>query len=163
MSPTTVTALSAEARERVGELLNRALAEEFALAAAARDYHWNVSGPQFRSLYETFDQQYHELDCWIEKIGERARAVGVTPRTSWSELVAAPRLRPARGADLNGACMLAELIALHDQVADWLRSAQVYPAADAVTAELFSSLLEYHETAAWMLGELLEDRELAQA
>lgn len=153
--------MSCDGRAELGELLNRALAEEFALSAAARDYHWHVSGPQFRSLNEVFDRQYRELDGWIGRLGERARAVGVVPRTSWNELISAPQIRPARGADLNAACMLAELIALHDQVAGELR-ALAPRCPDPATRELVTELIEYHETAAWMLGELLEDRELAE-
>ncbi|ACB73916.1 Dps family protein [Opitutus terrae] len=156
------TVLTDEARTRVGELLNHALAEESALSVAARDYHWHVSGPQFRSLHEVFDQQHRELDGWVERLGERARGLGVAPRASWNELLAATQLRPARGADLNASCMLAEMIGMHDHVADWLRS-KLASDTDAATAELLHELVEYHETAAWMLGELIENHELAQA
>src|SRR5512138_3924107 len=106
MTSSVQPVLTDDARIRVGELLNHALAEESALSIAARDYHWHVSGPQFRSLHEVFDQQYRELDDWVERLGERARLLGVATRTSWNELLAATQLRPARGADLNAACML---------------------------------------------------------
>lgn len=150
----------------VGDILNHALADEFALSSAARDYRWHVSGPQFRSLEAVFDEQYRELDRWIEKIGERARVLGVAARTGWSDLIQTPRIAPARGADLNAACMIAELIGLHDQMAERLKAdaelcAQQY--SDAATAGLLGGLVEYHETIAWMLGELLEDRAVAQA
>jgi starvation-inducible DNA-binding protein len=166
MTLNAATALSDEARALVGDILNRALADEFALSLAARDYHWHVSGPRFRNLYELFNEQYRELDRWIECIGERARALGVTAQTGWNDLIRAPRISPARGVDLNAACMIAELIGLHDQVAERLRTdanacAERY--ADATTAELLSGLVEYHESIAWMMGELLEDHALASA
>lgn len=166
MSPHTATALSDAAREQLGEILHRALADESALASVARDFHWNVTGPHFRNLTELFDEQYRELDRWIEKLGDRARSLGVALHTAGGELLQGARISPVAGAGLNAACMLAELISLHDRVASQLR-ADVDSCAnrhgDAATAELLSGLIEYHETAAWILGELLEDRELAEA
>lgn len=62
--------------------------------------------------------------------------------------------------------MMTALIELHDYVAAHLRDeiAQcVEKFGDARTAELLAELAEYHETTSWMLGELLDDRERAQA
>lgn len=157
---------SPETRACVGKILNQTLADEFALSSATRDYHWNVTGRNQRSLQELFDAQYHELDAWIEKLGARARAIGVTAETGWTELIRAPRFTPARGADLNAGTMMAALIELHDQMSHQLAidaETCASPTVDPVTAELLRALLEYHETTAWMLGELLEDRELAEA
>jgi len=149
----------------MGYLLNHALADEFALSAVTRDYHWNVTGPRFRSLHETFDEQYHQIDDWVEKIGERARALGITPRAGWRELVRARRIRPPSGAGLAANAMIAGLSALHYCVAERLRGdvEECQQLGDAPTARLFGELVEYHETTAWMLGELKEERELAQA
>lgn len=158
--------LSDAARAEVGEILNLTLADEFALSSAARDYHWNVTGPQFRSLNELFDEQYRELDRWVERIGERARSLGITARTGWSELIRAPRICPARGADLSATCMMGELINLHDRVAEQLRAdvkACNDRCRDFATAQLLQHLVEYHETAAWVLGELMENHEMAHA
>lgn len=160
------TSLPADVREQVGSVLNHALADEFALSAAARDYHWNVTGPRSRSLTELFDQQYHQIDRWIEKIAERARTIGITAQTGWSELIQAPRFTPRRGADLDARTMMSSLAALHDAMVERLQQdadACVAEYGDPITAELLRELVEYHETTSWMLGELLEDRELAEA
>lgn len=147
-------------------MLNHALADEFALSAAARDYHWNVTGPCSRSLTEIFDQQYHQLDQWIEKIADRARTVGVAAQTGWSELIKAPRFTPVRGADLDARRMLSSLAALHERMVERLRGDAEKCAntcGDPITAELLQELTEYHETTGWMLGELEGDCELAAA
>ena len=157
---------AAAARDHVGQILNHALADEFALSAATRDYHWNVTGPHARSLHEVFDEQYHQLDQWIERIGERARTLGVTPRAGWRELIKARRFKPAPGAGLSADQMIAGLIALHECLAERLRGDVEECAArlgETSAARLLGELVEYHETTAWMLGELLEDRALAQA
>jgi starvation-inducible DNA-binding protein len=157
--------LSPEVRERVGSILNHALADEFALSSAARDYHWNVTGPQSRSLNELFNQQYHQIDQWIEKIADRARTIGITAQSGWSELIKAPRFTPPAGAELDAHHMIVALAGLHESMAERLRQdADVCRAidGDAPTAELLTELLEYHDTMAWMLRELLEDRALAR-
>ena len=150
----------------MGQILNHVLADEFALAAATRDYHWNVTGPQFRSLQELFDEQYRQLDRWSERIGERVRALGMAAKTGWRELVQARRFRPAPGAGLSADQMMAALIALHEYLTAHLQRDSGECAeqlGDAVTAELLAELAEYHETTAWMLGELMNDRERAEA
>lgn len=158
--------LSVGSRERVGVILNHALADEFALSAATRDYHWNVTGPHFRSLHELFDEQYHQLDDWLEKLGERARVLGVGAQTGWTDLIHAPSFTPVRGTDLNARSMLSVLAELHNRLAAELRRAArdcADECGDPVTAELLDELVEYHDTTAWVLGELLQDRERAQA
>jgi starvation-inducible DNA-binding protein len=163
----TPTSLRPEAREQVGSILNHALADEFALSAAARDFHWNVTGPNSRSLNELFGQQYSQVDQWIEKIANRARSVGITARSGWAELIKAPRFTPSRGADLTAQSMLKSLAELHEFMAETLRrdSEACAPGlGDPLTAEMLAELADYHETSAWMLGELLgEDRQLAEA
>ena len=165
MNPDTHNTPLTEARERLGQMLNHALADEFALSAVTRDYHWNVTGPQFRSLHEVFDEQYHQIDDWVDRIGERARGLGITPRAGWRELVRARRFRPASGAGLPAAEMIAGLSALHASVAERLRADtnECAQLGDTATARLFGELVEYHETTAWVLGEMQEERELAQA
>ncbi|HWA87679.1 MAG TPA: DNA starvation/stationary phase protection protein [Opitutus sp.] len=155
-----------ETRAGVGQILNHVLADEFALSAATRDYHWNVTGPQFRCLQELFDEQYRQLDRWSERIGERVRALGVAAKTGWRELVQARRFRPAPGAGLSADQMMAALIALHEYLAQHLQRDKDECAeqfGDGATAELLAELAEYHDTTAWMLGELMTDRERAEA
>lgn len=154
--------LSTEGRELVGTMLNHALADEFALSAVTRDFHWNVTGPHFHSLHELFDEQYRQLDQWIEKIGERARTVGASVRTGWSELIKTSQLTPTSGVGLTANAMMTSLIALHDRMANRL-GVDAARCGDPATGELLTALVEYHETTAWLLGELLEDRQRALA
>lgn len=160
------TPLTPESRDRVGSIFNRTLADEFALSSAARDYHWNVSGPHFRSLNDLFDEQYHQLDQWIERIAERARSLGIAARTGWTELIQAPRFKPAAGTTLTAARMMEALIEMHGSMAESLRQDAAECSNQdgaSATSEFLRELIEYHETSAWMLGEMLDDRVRAQA
>jgi starvation-inducible DNA-binding protein len=140
-------------------LVNHALADEFHLAAATKDYHWNVTGPNFHGLHIILDKQYHEIDERIDAVAERARAIGVRAAGSWPELTGAARLKALSGAGLSGKRMIAELLALHERMIVQLREdvglcAEAY--GDAGTADFLTGLMEFHETTAWMLRALSE-------
>ncbi len=45
--------LSEEQRHGVIELLNRDLADQYLLIIKTKKYHWDVIGPQFRTLHTT--------------------------------------------------------------------------------------------------------------
>jgi len=151
--------LGEKSRDKVGHLLNQALADEFHLSAATKDYHWNVTGPNFHGLHILLDKQYHELDIQIDAVAERARAIGVRAEGSWEELTRSARLEAVSGAGLPGMRMIRELLALHERMIVHLR-ADVDTCAgklgDAGTADFLTGLMEFHETTAWMLRALSE-------
>jgi len=155
-----------ETRIDAAQLLDRVLADEFVLSTVTRDFHWTVTGPQFRSLHELFGEQYHQLDQWLEKIVDRARALSLSVRTGWKALTETSRNIPIGGATLSPRNMMLALIALHEAVAERLRAnlkSSLHDDQPAAFHELLNDLLEYHEITGWLLAELLEDRELAQA
>jgi starvation-inducible DNA-binding protein len=83
--------LNDETRLEVGQILNLILADEYVLYATTRDYHWNVTGPEFQSLHLQFESQYEELAERIDAVAERARAIGVGAEGNWSDLTKAAR------------------------------------------------------------------------
>lgn len=153
-------------RRKIADALEQLMADEFALATTTRDYHWTVTGPHFRSSYELFDDQFRELNGWMERVAETARALGIRLRTGWNELAPRPSFSPASGHVLNTATMMSSLIAMHLGIAERVQAdAEEHAVAEAhpLVGQLVAELVEYHETTAWLLSELLEDRERAQA
>ncbi len=61
------------ARQTVVEILNTLLADEYLLYTKTRNYHWNVTGPQFNDLHKFFEAQYEELNEFVDEVAERAR------------------------------------------------------------------------------------------
>ncbi len=150
------------ARLEVGQILNLLLADEFVLYATTRDYHWNVTGPEFRSLHQQFEEQYDQIAGWIDDVAERARAIGVGARGNFADLAKAARSSADPGIDLPAEHMLAELLALHEEMVVQLRSdseACLERYKDAGTADFLTGLMEKHEKAAWMLRAQLETEE----
>jgi len=71
--------LTEEQRCGVIELLNRNLADVYLLLVKTRKYHWDVVGPQFRSMHELWQEQYEALSQHVDVIAERVRALGGYP------------------------------------------------------------------------------------
>jgi starvation-inducible DNA-binding protein len=165
MNATTPNLASESHSHALQVAFDQVMADEFALSTATRDYHWTVRGPHFRNLCELFDEQFRQINFWMERIAERARALGWTLQTGWSEMAARPRFSPVSGSDLNARGMLSSLMSMHRMLAEKVREDlhQSNPETARPLAVVLSGLLEYHETTAWLLEELLEDRELAQA
>jgi len=154
--------LSEEARLEVGQILNLLLADEFVLYATTRDYHWNVTGPEFRSLHQQFEDQYEQSAKWIDDVAERARAIGVGARGNWADLTKAARSSADPGIDLPAEHMLGELLALHEDLIVQLRTDSetcLERFRDAGTADFLTGLMEQHEKSAWMLRAQLETEE----
>ncbi len=151
-----------EARLEVGQILNLILADEYVHYATTRDYHWNVTGPEFRSLHRQFEEQYDQVAGWIDNVAERARAIGVGARGNWADLTKAARSSADPGIGLPAEHMLSELLALHEDLIVQLRTDAEACAArykDAGTADFLTGLMEQHEKAAWMLRAQLENEE----
>ena len=151
--------LNDEARLEIGQMLNLLLADEYVLYATTRDYHWNVTGPEFMSLHKQFQDHYELIAEWIDDVAERARAIGVGARGNWADLTKAARSSADPGIDLAAEHMLSELLALHEEMIVQLRTDSRACADrfnDAGTTDFLTGLMERHEKAAWMLRAQLE-------
>lgn len=150
-----------DARLQVGQILNFILADEYVLYATTRDYHWNVTGPEFLSLHAQFETHYKQIAQWIDDVAERARAIGVGARGNWADLAKCARTSADPGTDLPPTRMLASLLALHEEMIVQLRTDSEACAAryrDAGTADFLTNLMRQHEKTAWMLRAQLENQ-----
>lgn len=57
------------------ELLNKALADTFALYLKTQSFHWNVEGPDFAEYHRLFGDIYEELQGAVDPIAEHVRAL----------------------------------------------------------------------------------------
>ena len=63
--------LTEEQRHGVIELLNRDLANFYLLLIKTKKYHWDVVGPQFRTLHTLWEEQYNSITKNIDATAER--------------------------------------------------------------------------------------------
>lgn len=81
------------------------------------------------------------------------------PRGNWTELTKAARVFADPGTGLGPRQMLAELLALYEELIVQMRTDSVDCAEryeDAVTADFLSGLMGQHEKPAWMLRSQFE-------
>jgi starvation-inducible DNA-binding protein len=63
----------------VGDALRGALVDLVDLSLVAKQVHWNVVGPRFRSVHLQLDEVVDTARMHSDTVAERASALGVTP------------------------------------------------------------------------------------
>lgn len=72
--------ISEEDRKSIVDGLSRLLSDTYVLYLKTHNFHWNVTGPQFRTLHLMFEEQYNELALAVDSIAERIRALAFLRR-----------------------------------------------------------------------------------
>ncbi|MEU4205202.1 MULTISPECIES: DNA starvation/stationary phase protection protein [Streptomyces] len=71
--------LSDDARKVVGDALQGALVDLVDLSLVAKQVHWNIIGPRFRSVHLQLDDVVDTARAYADTVAERASAIGVSP------------------------------------------------------------------------------------
>ncbi|WP_431041851.1 Dps family protein [Streptomyces sp. P1-3] len=71
--------LSDENRKTVGDALQGALVDLVDLSLVAKQVHWTVVGPRFRSVHLQLDEVVDTARQHMDTVAERASAIGVAP------------------------------------------------------------------------------------
>ena len=155
--------LSEEQRHGVVDLLNRDLADQYLLLIKTKKYHWDVVGPQFRSLHTLWEEHYNAITMNIDATAERVRQLGGYPLGTAAGFVEYGSLKEHPN-DLPPADeMVARLVQDHEQVIRNMREdidkcgEQFH---DEGTADFLTGLMEQHEEMAWMLRSFIEGQSI---
>lgn len=71
--------IPAESREAVAGALQESLVDLIDLSLVAKQAHWSVVGPRFRSIHLALDEVVTDARAFTDEVAERATAVGVSP------------------------------------------------------------------------------------
>ena len=145
-------------RKEIAEGLSRLLADSYTLYLKTHNFHWNVTGPMFRTLHLMFEEHYTELATAVDMIAERIRSLGFPAPGSYVEFGKLTAIKEA--SDVPTAHeMIRHLVEGHETVVKTARS--LFPITDRVhdeaSADLLTQRIQLHEKTAWMLRSLLED------
>lgn len=156
--------LSDEARQGVTELLNHDLADAYLLLIKTKKYHWDVVGPQFRSLHQLWEEHYEALTVNIDKIAERVRTLGGYPLGTAEGFLKYASIKEHIGDLPLATEMVARLVDDHEQIIRNLREHidhcdEKYN--DQGTADFLTGLMEQHEEMAWMLRSFIEGESIS--
>lgn len=155
--------LTEEQRRGIINLLNNDLADAYLLLIKTKKYHWDVVGPQFRTLHELWEEHYEVLSENIDSIAERIRALGGYPLGTAESFLKAASLKEHPGDLPNAQQMVERLVDDHDQIIRNLRDhIDQYGDEfhDEGTADFLTGLMEGHEEMAWMLRSFIEGQSL---
>ena len=155
--------LSEEQRHGVIELLNVDLADLYLLLIKTKKYHWDVIGPQFRTLHTLWEEHYNQLTINIDETAERVRQLGGYPLGTAAGFVQYSTIKEHPNDLPSANEMVARLVQDHEQVIRNLRdhidqSGEKFH--DEGTADFLTGLMEQHEEMAWMLRSFLEGESL---
>ena len=133
--------------------LSLILADTYALYLKTQNYHWHVKGPQFKTLHELFDSQYHELADAVDSIAERILMKGHKAPATFKDFEQLKRIKDGNSARSSNE-MLIELADDHGLIVQDLNQALHFAAQhqDEGTVSLLSDRISAHEKARWMLN-----------
>ncbi len=139
-------------------LLAVVLSDEMTLYIKTRKFHWNVAGESFMELHKLFEAQYTEIELIVDAVAERigklgGKAIGTMNEfTLLSRIIEHPNKYPVQKA------MISELLSDHETLIEELRKDIDVCANenhDAGSADMLTSIMQQHETTAWILRRYL--------
>ncbi|HEY9631327.1 MAG: DNA starvation/stationary phase protection protein [Oscillatoriophycideae cyanobacterium NC_groundwater_1537_Pr4_S-0.65um_50_18] len=151
--------LTEEQRQGVIELLNSDLSDAYLLLIKTKKYHWDVTGPQFRTLHQLWEEQYQALTESVDSIAERVRMLGGYPVGTAEGFLKMASIKEHAGDVPPATTMVSNLVEDHEQIIRNLRD-HVDQCSDSFsdegTADFLTALMEAHEEMAWMLRSFIE-------
>ncbi|MCI0505075.1 MAG: DNA starvation/stationary phase protection protein [Gammaproteobacteria bacterium] len=142
-------------RIKIAEGLKRLLADSYTLYLQTHNFHWNVTGPQFRELHLMFEEHYNELAVAVDDVAERIRTLDVAAPGTYKAFAQLSSIKEVEGVPA-AKDMVGILTRGHEQVVKTCREvlALAQDAGDESTAALVSDRMRVHEKTAWMLRAL---------
>lgn len=139
-------------RVNIAEGLKRLLADSYTLYLQTHNFHWNVTGIQFRELHLMFEEHYTELAVAVDDLAERIRTLGVAAPGTYKEFSRLSSINEVEGVP-TAIEMVEILTKSHEQVIKTAREVLklAQDADDESTASLVSDRMRLHEKTAWML------------
>jgi len=149
------TDLGAEARRDIAAALTGVLADVFALYLKTKNFHWHMSGPQFRDWHLMLDDQAGELFAMTDALAERARKLGGTTLRSVGHIGRLQRLADNDAEFVTPGDMLAELAEDNRRLTGFLRAAHGVCEAhgDVASTSLIEVWIDEAERRSWFLFE----------
>jgi starvation-inducible DNA-binding protein len=127
----------------------------FALYLKTKNFHWHMSGPQFRDYHLLLDEQGDQIFATTDAIAERVRKIGGTTLRSICHINRLQRVLDNEAHFVTPMDMLAELRGDNKQLVANLR--ETYGLCDehndVATASLLENWIDEAERRTWFLFE----------
>ncbi|MFJ6696323.1 DNA starvation/stationary phase protection protein [Streptomyces sp. NPDC091272] len=150
-APTIQSTLPEASRQITGEALQGALVDLLDLSLLAKQAHWTIVGPRFRSLHLQLDEIVDTARAYADTVAERASAIGVAPDGRAATVARTTELpQPASGwtADDDVVSLLVE--ALGGAILRMRERIEATDRPDPVTQDIFIGMTAELEKQRWM-------------
>jgi starvation-inducible DNA-binding protein len=137
----------------IAERLSVALASTYMLQLKTQNFHWNVTGPNFRSIHLLFETQYKELAEAVDLLAERIRALDEVSPGSFAEFTKLSKIKEAPAKPPAEKAMLGALAEDNETISKMCVELGAFAddAEDRGTGEILNGRVTAHDKAAWML------------
>ncbi len=144
-------------RTAVAEGLKKLLADSYTLYLQTHNFHWNVTGPQFRELHLMFEEHYIELADAVDLLAERIRTLDVAAPGTYKAFAELSSIKEVDGVP-EASKMVELLLQGHEAVVKTCREVLKLSqnAEDESTSALVGDRMGVHEKTAWMLRATLK-------
>lgn len=138
------------------QALNKLLANHAVHYQRLRNFHWNVKGPLFYTLHQTFEDMYTQAALNVDSIAERILALGNRPFSTYGEFLENADF--VESADHLKAKEMVRII-IHDLDRLIAQENEYHELAegDEATVNLLDDLIDRQEQDRWMLKAFLEE------
>lgn len=149
--------LNAKGREEITANLNRLVADAFALYIKTKNFHWHVSGSNFRDYHLLFDEQAEQIFAVIDPLAERARKLGGVTVHSTGEVTRLQRIKDDDTIFLEPEKMLTILMNDNKDYITYLQKAHKICEKhhDVATCSVLEVFIDEAERRTWFLFETL--------
>ncbi|SHH67539.1 Dps family protein [Winogradskyella jejuensis] len=123
-----------------------------------RNFHWNISGNNFFTLHNKFEELYNDARVKIDEIAERILTLKYHPISRYSEYLKISNIEEVKTIT-EAETMIKELkndqLIIINQIRETIEQAD--KAADEGTIDLLGAYLREMEKENWMLSAWLEE------
>ncbi|MFE5943119.1 Dps family protein [Streptomyces sp. NPDC056480] len=139
-------------RTAIADALQGTLVDLLDLSLLAKQAHWNLHGPQFRSLHLQVDEVVAVVRAQADEVAERASAIGLSPDGQAATIASSsglPSFAPGRIKDTEALTTLVSAMStiigcMHDRI-------EATSTTDPVTQDLLIGITGTLEKQHWML------------
>ncbi|WP_336485902.1 Dps family protein [Methylobacterium nigriterrae] len=151
----TPTDLDPADTRKIAEGLTVLLSDLFALYIKTKNFHWHVSGPNFRDYHLLLDEQSQQIFSIIDEVGERARKIGGTTLRSLGQASQMKRVADNNAEYVSPLDMLIELRDDNKALTAHMRDLHEVTdeANDVSTTSLLEVWIDQSEERTWFLYE----------
>jgi starvation-inducible DNA-binding protein len=137
--------------------LRKLLADVFALYVKTKNFHWHITGPDFRDYHLLLDDQGEQIFAMSDVVAERIRKLGDVALRSIGDIARHQRVEDNDDSSLTPEAMLTELLADNKELIKYLRATHGVcdEHNDVATASLIETWIDETERRAWFLYEII--------